>query len=254
MEKNSLKIRNLHVGIDGQEIIKGLNLEINSGEIHIIMGPNGSGKSTLCYALMGHPKYKITEGEALFNGVNILDLSPDKRAQLGLFLAFQYPREVPGVTLGNFLRTAKNAITKAQDPKIKPCGPAQFIPVLQKELELTKTDRKFVIRGVNEGLSGGEKKRAEILQMAVLQPKMALLDEIDSGLDIDALKAVANGIQAVFERSQMGVLLITHYQRILNHLKPHFVHIMVGGKIVKSGDHELAMELEKNGYENYLKT
>lgn len=253
MEKNSLIIKNLHVAVDGQEIIKGLNLQINSGEIHIIMGPNGSGKSTLCYALMGHPKYEITQGEVLFNGTNLIELEPDKRAQLGLFLAFQYPREIPGVTLGNFLRTAKNAILKAQNPTAKPFGPAQFIPVLQKELTLTKMDRKFVSRGVNEGFSGGEKKRAEILQMAVLQPKMALLDEIDSGLDIDALKAVASGIQAVFEQNQMGVLLITHYQRILNHLKPHYVHIMVAGKIVKSGGHELAEELEKNGYEGYVK-
>lgn len=253
MEKSRLEIRNLHVAVDGQEIIKGLTLTIHSGEMHIIMGPNGSGKSTLCYALMGHPKYKITKGEVLMDGVALMDLTPDKRAQLGLFLGFQYPREVPGITVGNFLRMAMNAIQKVQNPTAKPLGPTQFLPILQKEMAGMKMDRKFMGRSLNEGFSGGEKKRAEILQMAVLKPKMAMLDEIDSGLDIDALKAVAHGIQDVFATKQMGVLLITHYQRILNYLKPDFVHIMVGGKIVRSGSHELAIELEKNGYEKYVK-
>ncbi len=261
---STLAIKNLHVAVEGKEIIQGLDLTIRSGEIHIIMGPNGSGKSTLCYALMGHPKYKITEGEAWLktdadsadsadsNGQNILEMSPDKRAQLGLFLGFQYPREVPGVTFGNFLRTACNALMKAQNFEAKSIGPVQFLPVVQKGMDALKMDRKFIGRGVNEGFSGGEKKRAEIVQMAVLKPKIAMLDEIDSGLDIDALKAVAQGIQTVFEQTQMGVMLITHYQRILNHLTPHFVHVMVGGKIVKSGGNELAHELEKGGYEKYV--
>lgn len=252
MSQSILEIKNLHVSVEGKEILQGLNLTVRSGEIHIIMGPNGSGKSTLCYALMGHPKYTITEGEALLNGENILELSPDKRAQLGLFLGFQYPREVAGVTFGNFLRHASNALQKARTPELKPVGPAQFLPVVQKGMDALKMDRKFIGRGVNEGFSGGEKKRAEIVQMAVLKPKIAMLDEIDSGLDIDALKAVAEGIQTSFEETQMGVMLITHYQRILNHLTPHFVHVMVAGKIVKSGGNELAHELEKNGYEKYV--
>jgi Fe-S cluster assembly ATP-binding protein len=248
-----LKIQNLAVAVEGKEILKDFSLTIQSGEMHIIMGPNGSGKSTLCNALMGHPKYKITAGEAFLNGVNLLTLEPNKRAQLGLFLAFQYPREVQGITFGNFLRHAVNAVQKANNPSAKPYGPAQFVPIVQKSFDVVKMDRKFIGRGVNEGFSGGEKKRAEIIQMATLQPKIALLDEIDSGLDIDALKIVASGIQETFTRTNMGVLLITHYERILNYLHPHFVHIMVDGKIVKSGGQELATALEKNGYEEFVK-
>ncbi len=247
-----LIINNLCVSVEGKEILKNFSLTIKSGEIHIIMGPNGSGKSTLCNALMGHPKYEITGGEALLNGVNVLTMDPDKRAQLGMFLAFQYPREIPGITFGNFLRHAVNAVQKANDPAAKPYGPAQFVPIVQKQFEVVKMNRQFIGRSVNEGFSGGEKKRAEIIQMATLQPKIAMLDEIDSGLDIDALKIVAAGIQEVFEKTNMGVLLITHYQRILNLLKPHFVHIMVDGKIVKSGGNELATELETHGYEQHI--
>lgn len=248
----TLEIKNLFVSVDGKEILKDLSLTIKAGEMHIIMGPNGSGKSTLCNALMGHPKYDITGGEALLNGVNIVELDPDKRAQLGLFLGFQYPREIPGITFGNFLRHAVNAVQKANDPEAKPYGPAQFVPIVQKQFEVVKMNRQFIGRSVNEGFSGGEKKRAEIIQMATLQPKIAMLDEIDSGLDIDALKIVAAGIQEVFERTNMGVMLITHYQRVLNYLKPNFVHIMVNGKIVKSGGNELVTELEKKGYEQFI--
>lgn len=251
-ENVTLMINNLCVSVEGKEILKNFSLTIKSGEIHIIMGPNGSGKSTLCNALMGHPKYEITGGEALLNGVNVLTMDPDKRAQLGMFLAFQYPREIPGITFGNFLRHAVNAVQKANDPAAKPYGPAQFVPIVQKQFEVVKMNRQFIGRSVNEGFSGGEKKRAEIIQMATLQPKIAMLDEIDSGLDIDALKIVAAGIQEVFEKTNMGVLLITHYQRILNLLKPHFVHIMVDGKIVKSGGNELATELETHGYEQHI--
>ena len=247
-----LEIKNLSVAVEGKGIIHDLSLTIKSGEMHIIMGPNGSGKSTLCYALMGHPKYQITGGEALLDGVNVLELSPDKRAQLGLFLGFQYPREIPGITFGNFLRHASNAIQKAHDGSAKPTPPAQFLPIVQKNFDLLKMNRQFIGRSLNEGFSGGEKKRAEIVQMATLQPKISMLDEIDSGLDIDALKIVAEGIQSTFENTNMGVLLITHYQRILNHLKPHFVHVMVAGKIVKSGGRELSVELEKSGYDQYL--
>jgi len=246
-----LEIKHLGVSVEGKEILKDFSLTLKSGEIHIIMGPNGSGKSTLCNALMGHPKYQVTGGEALLNGINILELKPDKRAQAGMFLAFQYPREIPGITFGNFLRHAVNAVQKANNPEAKPYGPAQFVPIVQKQFEVVKMNRQFIGRSVNEGFSGGEKKRAEIIQMSTLQPKIAMLDEIDSGLDIDALKIVAEGIQNVFDRTNMGVLLITHYQRVLNYLKPHFVHIMVDGKIVKSGGQELATELEKNGYEEY---
>lgn len=248
----TLEIKNLGVAVEGKKILENFSLTIHSGEIHIIMGPNGSGKSTLCNALMGHPKYEITGGEALLNGVNIVELDPDKRAQLGMFLAFQYPREIPGITFGNFLRHAVNAVQKAQDPAAKPYGPAQFVPIVQRQFEVVHMNRQFIGRSVNEGFSGGEKKRAEIIQMSALQPKIAMLDEIDSGLDIDALKIVAEGIQNVFERTNMGVLLITHYQRILNYLKPHFVHIMVNGSIVQSGGHELATELEKHGYDRFV--
>lgn len=245
-----LEIKNLQVSVEGKQILKGVNLIIRSGEIHTIMGPNGSGKSTLCYALMGHPNYEITGGVVLLNGENILELPPDKRAQLGMFLGFQYPREVTGVTFGNFLRMSSNAVNKVREPEKKPLGPAQFYPVIQKEMEGLKMKKEFIGRSLNEGFSGGEKKRAEIVQMSILKPKMAMLDEIDSGLDIDALKTVAEGIQNVFEKNPMGILLITHYQRILNYLTPHFVHIMKDGVIVKSGGVELVQALEKEGYEN----
>lgn len=248
-----LIIKNLKVSVEGKEILKGLNLTVKSGEIHIIMGPNGSGKSTLCNALMGHPHYEITGGTVTFNGEDVLSLSTDKRAQLGIFLGFQYPREVTGVTFGNFLRIASNAINKVREPGSKPIGPGPFYKIMQEELKTAKMDKSFIGRSLNEGFSGGEKKRAEIVQMSVLKPKIAMLDEIDSGLDIDALKTVAGGIQSVFEKQQMGVLLITHYQRILNYLTPHFVHVMADGRIIKSGGQELAHQLEKEGYVNFIK-
>ena len=247
-----LEITNLHAEINGIQILKGINLTIKSGEIHAIMGPNGSGKSTLCNILMGHPKYEVTKGEVKLNGQNILELDPNERAHLGLFLGFQHPLEIAGVSLGNFLRLAKNTIQKAN--KKAPIAPAEFIKTLREKIDLLKMAENFNSRNVNEGFSGGEKKRAEIVQMAVLEPKIALLDEIDSGLDIDALKIVAEGIKKTFENNNMGVLLITHYQRLLNYITPHFVHIMKAGKIIKSGDKKLAKELEKKGYEQFLPT
>lgn len=252
--KDTLEIRNLHVSVERKEILKGVDLTIHAGEIHIIMGPNGSGKSTLCYALMGHPKYEVTKGEALFNGENILELSPDKRAHLGLFLGFQYPREVHGVTFGNFLRISANAVNKVRHPEQKPASLAQFYSVVQKEVEAVKLDKSFIGRSLNDGFSGGEKKRAEIVQMSFLKPKIAMLDEIDSGLDIDSLKTVAEGISSSHQKTGMGVLLITHYQRILNYLTPNFVHVMANGKIITSGGHELAHQLEKDGYEKIIAT
>lgn len=247
-----LEIKNLHAKINDQEILKGINLTIQSGEIHAIMGPNGSGKSTLCNILMGHPKYEVTKGEVTFNGQDILNLEPNERANLGLFLGFQHPMEIAGVTLGNFLRLAKNANNKANDEKAAPINPAEFVKTMREKVDLLGMDPKFVGRSVNEGFSGGEKKRAEIVQMAVLEPKIALLDEIDSGLDIDALKIVAQAIQENFEKTNVGILLVTHYQRLLNYITPHFVHIMNNGKIVKSGDKKLAIELEANGYEKFI--
>ena len=247
-----LEITDLHAEIDGQEILKGINLTINSGEIHAIMGPNGSGKSTLCKVLMGHPKYEVTKGTAKFNGVEILELDPNERANLGLFLGFQHPLEIPGVSLGNFLRLAKNANIKAADKDAETVSPVEFMGEMRKAADALKMDQKFIGRSVNEGFSGGEKKRAEIVQMSILEPKMALLDEIDSGLDIDALKIVAEGINKSFEEKQHGILIITHYQRILNYITPHHVHIMADGKIIKSGDKDLALELEENGYDKFL--
>lgn len=249
---HTLEIKGLHVEVDGQKILRGVDLTVRSGEIHAIMGPNGSGKSTLCYALMGHPNYEITGGSVLFDGEDILELPPDKRAHLGLFLGFQYPREVPGVTFGNFMRHAVNAGLKAEDSEAKPIPPAEFYKTMQDAVEGVKMDKKFIGRSLNAGFSGGEKKRAEIVQMSVMKPKIAMLDEVDSGLDIDALKIVAEGIEKSHKELSMGVLLITHYQRILEHLTPHFIHIMVDGKIVKSGDRELAGILEREGYEKFV--
>jgi Fe-S cluster assembly ATP-binding protein len=239
-----LEIDNLQAKVEDQEILKGLSLTIKSGEIHAIMGPNGSGKSTLCKVLMGHPKYEVTGGNATFNGENILEMEPEQRAALGLFLGFQHPIEVPGVTLGSFLRQARTAITGEQTP------PVQFMQESKALAADLKIDPKFIGRNVNEGFSGGEKKRAEIFQLAILEPKFAFLDEIDSGLDIDALKIAAEGINKSFEKTNCGILLITHYQRILNYVQPHFVHIMKNGRIIESGDKSLAEKLEAEGYEN----
>lgn len=250
--KNALAIRDLHAGIDGMEILKGVNLNINPGEIHVVMGPNGSGKSTLLNVLMGHPKYAVLSGEVTFNGIDLLDLEPSQRSGLGLFLAFQHPLEIPGVTFGNFMRLAKNAHLKGENTEAKEIGPAEFAKIMKKNIEFLGMDSKFMGRSLNEGFSGGEKKRAEIVQMAVLEPKMALLDEIDSGLDIDALKAVANAVMETWQRLKCAILLVTHYQRILNFIKPNFVHVMWQGQIVKSGSHELALELENHGYQRYL--
>jgi len=241
-------ISNLHAGIDGKEILKGVDLTVKQGEIHALMGPNGTGKSTLAYILMGHPKYEVSQGEVYFKGLNILDLEPDERARLGLFLAFQYPVAIPGVSVANFLRTAINARRKADNPDDKGIPIPEFREMLKERMDLLKMDHAFAGRYLNEGFSGGEKKRAEILQMAALEPEIAILDETDSGLDIDALRIVSDGVNTLRSES-LGVLVITHYQRILNYIKPEFVHIMLGGRIVESGGPELALKLEEHGYE-----
>lgn len=246
-----LEIKNLHASIGNLKILNGISLRIHAGEIHAIMGPNGSGKSTLCNVLMGHPKYEVTEGEALLNGENIFKLEPNERANRGIFLGFQSPMEIAGVTLGNFLRLAKNANAKAFDTKAPQIGPGPFMKIMKEKLEALKMEKTFAGRAVNEGFSGGEKKRAEIVQMTILEPKIALLDEIDSGLDIDALRIVAAGIQHYFESHHPGILLITHYQRLLNYITPRFVHVMANGRIVESGGKELAERLEKEGYEKF---
>lgn len=245
---SELEIRNLHVSIEGSEILKGVDLKVNQGEVHALMGPNGTGKSTLAYTLMGHPSYKVTQGEAIFKGKNILDLSPDERSHMGLFLAFQYPVSIPGVTVANFLRTAINTGMKAKDPESKGISIPNFRRLLKQKMELLKMDSAFAGRYLNEGFSGGEKKRAEVLQMATLQPEIAIMDETDSGLDIDALRIVAEGVNAL-RGPELGVLVITHYQRILNYIKPDYVHIMMNGRIVETGGAELALNLEERGYD-----
>jgi len=247
---SQLIIKDLHANVEDKEILKGISLTINAGEIHTIMGPNGSGKSTLCHVLMGHPKYAITSGSITLDGEDITELKPDKRAQLGIFLSFQYPQEVPGVKYPNFLRQAKNALLAAK--KLPPVKIPEFVKVVKEKMKLLKFPENFMERAVNEGFSGGEKKRAEILQMAVFEPKFAILDETDSGLDVDALKIVAKGAMAIAKETQCGVLLITHYQRILNYIAPNFVHIMVDGKIAKTGGSELVEEVETKGYEAYI--
>jgi Fe-S cluster assembly ATP-binding protein len=243
-----LVVKNLHVSVEDTEILKGLDLTIKSGEIHAIMGPNGTGKSTLAYALMGHPNYEITDGTVLLDGEDILDMEADERAHSGLFLAFQYPVAVPGVSVANFLRTAINAKRKAADPDDKGITIPEFRTLLKDKMSLLEMDHSFAGRYLNDGFSGGEKKRVEILQMAVLDPKFSILDETDSGLDIDALKVVADGVNSIQDSNQ-GILLITHYQRILNYIKPHYVHVMLDGRIVESGGPELALRLEEEGYE-----
>jgi Fe-S cluster assembly ATP-binding protein len=250
---NTLEVKNLCVSTDGTDIINGLNLKICSGETHVIMGPNGSGKSTLCYALMGHPRYTIRKGDVVINGTSIKSMSPDQRAILGLFLGFQHPIEVAGLALNNFLRTASNAIAKGRDQTAKPQGPLDFYRLLKQVAKSLNYDSAMLARNLNEGFSGGEKKRTEVLQLAVLKPKFALLDEIDSGLDIDALRVVAAGIKSAFKKHEMGLLIITHHPRILNHIKPNFVHVMAQGKIIMSGGHQLAKKLEKEGYSKLLK-
>ncbi|MFV2197202.1 Fe-S cluster assembly ATPase SufC [Nocardiopsis sp. LOL_012] len=230
-----------------QEILKGVDLTINSGETHAIMGPNGSGKSTLAYAIAGHPRYEITEGEVLVDGENILDLSVDERARAGVFLAMQYPVEVPGVSMSNFLRSSVTAV-RGEAPKLR-----QFSKELQGVMKDLSIEPSFAARGVNEGFSGGEKKRHEILQLELLKPKVAILDETDSGLDVDALKVVSDGVNRAKESGEMGVMLITHYTRILNYVKPDFVHVFAGGRVAESGGPELADTLEAEGYERFVK-
>jgi len=245
---SELDIRNVHVGIDGHEILKGVNLIVKQGEVHALMGPNGTGKSTLAYALMGHPSYDITEGEVCFKGIDLLELEPDERSQLGLFLAFQYPVAIPGVSVANFLRTAINAQRRAKDPDDKGVSIPEFRRMLKERMDFLQMDHSFAGRYLNEGFSGGEKKRAEVLQMAALQPEIALMDETDSGLDIDALRIVAEGVNTL-RGPDLGVLVITHYQRILNYIKPDYVHIMLDGQIVETGGPELALRLEEHGYD-----
>lgn len=239
---NTLEIKDLRVSIGDNEIIKGLTLTVRQGEIHALMGPNGSGKSTLSYAIMGHPRYVITGGQVLFNDQDITQLKPHERAKLGIFLGFQYPMEVQGVQVANFLRLASNSTNGEVEPV------AEFRDRLKGSMALLHVDESFAGRYLNDGFSGGEKKRGEILQMSVLKPKIAVLDEADSGLDIDALKVVAEGVNNAMKTTPLGVLIITHYQRILNFIKPHFVHIVVDGRIVQSGGPELAERLEEEGY------
>jgi Fe-S cluster assembly ATP-binding protein len=250
-----LVIENLHASVEGKEILKGLSLTVRKGEIHALMGPNGSGKSTLANTIMGHPRYEVTEGDIRFKGESVLEMEPDERSRKGLFLAFQYPVGIPGLSVANFLRTAINARLAPADtngsgamPTKKGIAPKEFRTLLREKMALLKMDESFATRYLNDGFSGGEKKRAEILQMALLKPEIAVMDETDSGLDIDALRVVSDGVNALAGPS-MGVLVITHYQRILNYIKPHFVHVMVDGRIVRSGGAELALELEKRGYD-----
>lgn len=241
-----IKIKNLHAAIDGNVILKGIDLEIKAGEIHAIMGPNGAGKSTLARILAGDPAYEILSGEVLFAETNILEIEPEERSHLGLFVGFQYPIEIPGISNFQFLHVIYNAKLKASNHA--PVSEEEFHKILDEKLELLEMKKDFLLRNLNEGFSGGEKKRNEILQMAVLQPLMAILDETDSGLDIDAMRVVACGVKRLFS-PEKGLLLITHYQRLLDYIRPHFVHVMIDGQIIKSGGAELAGELEEKGYD-----
>ena len=245
---DTLEIKNIHASIEGQEILKGVNLTVKQGEIHALMGPNGTGKSTLANVLMGHPAYQVTEGQILFKGQDMTELAPDERARLGMFLAFQYPVAIPGVSVANFLRTAINARRKAANPEDKGISVPEFRKLLKSKMDMLEMSHEFAGRYLNDGFSGGEKKRAEILQMATLGPSLAILDETDSGLDIDALRIVASGVDAL-AGPNLGVLLITHYQRILRYIQPHFVHIMLDGRIAETGGAELAEHLEEHGYD-----
>ncbi len=237
-----LRIENLHVEVDGNEIVKGLNLEVGKGEIHAIMGPNGSGKSTLANVLMGHPRYDVTGGSITFEGEDVLELEPDERAKMGIFLAFQYPSEVPGVSVANFLRTAVNSVREEE------LSPMQMYKLLQEKMAVMRMDTKFAERYLNEGFSGGEKKRNEILQLLMLEPTLAILDETDSGLDIDALQVVSRGVNEM-RGPEFSAVVITHYQRILRYIEPDHVHVMLDGRLVTSGGKELAEALEEKGYD-----
>ena len=244
----TLEISDLHVAVEDTKILKGVDLNVGQGEIHALMGPNGTGKSTLAYALLGHPRYDVIQGQMLFNGRDLEDMEPDERARLGLFLAFQYPVAIPGVSLANFLRSAINARLRADNPEDKGVSIPKFRKMLKEKMDLLQMPHEFAGRYLNEGFSGGEKKRAEILQLATLEPEIAVLDETDSGLDIDALRIVASGVNAL-AGPELGVLIITHYQRILNYIKPDHVHIMLDGRIVESGGADLAEHLEEHGYD-----
>ncbi len=241
-----LTIKNLHAEVEGNEILKGIDLEIKAGEVHAIMGPNGSGKSTLAKIVAGHPSYEVTKGEIIYEGEDLAEMEPDERARRGIFMAFQYPVEIPGVSNSMLMREAYNEIRKEKG--LDPLDPLEFEDYIVDKLNLVEMDAKFLDRNVNAGFSGGEKKRNEILQMAVLNPKLALLDETDSGLDIDALRIVSGGINKLAGKDN-AIMLVTHYQRILNYITPDFVHVLVNGRIQKSGGKELALELEEHGYE-----
>jgi Fe-S cluster assembly ATP-binding protein len=241
-----LEIRNLHAGVEGNEILKGIALTVRAGEVHAIMGPNGSGKSTLAGVLAGRDAFAVTEGQVIYRGMDLLDMDPEERAREGLFLAFQYPVEIPGVTNSYFLKAAFNAIRKHRG--LEELDAVEFLQLAKEKLKLVEMDPAFLSRNVNEGFSGGEKKRNEIFQMAVLEPTLAILDETDSGLDIDALRIVADGVNAL-RTKENAIILVTHYQRLLNHIVPDFVHVLVDGRIVKSGTRELALKLEEKGYD-----
>lgn len=245
-----LNIKNLHANVEGKEILKGLNLTVNEGEIHAIMGPNGSGKSTLASVLVGNPNYEVTQGEVTFRGRDILDMNPEERACEGLFLSFQYPVEIPGVSMTNFMRAALNEVRKHKG--LNPISASEFLRLIKEKRDLVELDKDLANRSVNEGFSGGEKKRNEIFQMAMLDPQLAILDETDSGLDIDALRIVASGINKL-RRKDNSTIVITHYQRLLDYIKPDFVHVLYNGRIVKSAGPELALELEEKGYEWIIK-
>ena len=241
-----LKIKNLHASVEGKQILKGIDLEVNAGEVHAIMGPNGSGKSTLASVLAGRDNYHVDEGEVTFLNKNLLDLSPEDRAREGLFLAFQYPVEIPGVSSTNFLKTAVNQIREYRG--LEPLDAVSFLKIIKEKMKIFDRDQSLLSRSVNEGFSGGEKKRNEIFQMAVLDPKLSILDETDSGLDIDALKIVANGLNRLKNKDN-AIIVVTHYQRLLNYIIPDYVHVLVNGKIVKSGGKQLALDLEEKGYD-----
>ena len=241
-----LKIKNLHASVDGEKILKGINLEINAGEVHAIMGPNGSGKSTLASVIAGNEDFEVTEGDILFEKANISELSPEERAHKGIFLSFQYPIEIPGVSVTNFIKTSINQVRKARGQKDMPAN--EMLKKIREKSALLDMDRKFLSRSLNEGFSGGEKKRNEIFQMAMLEPKLAILDETDSGLDIDALRIVSEGVNKLRSKNN-AIILITHYQRLLEYIKPDFVHVLNDGKIIKTGNKDLALELEEKGYD-----
>ena len=241
-----LEIRNLHASVEGKEILRGINLTINDGEVHVLMGPNGSGKSTLSNVIVGNPKFDVTEGEIIFNGKNLLDLEPEERSHEGVFMSFQAPIEIPGVSMTNFMRAAINAMREYFGQE--PLSASDFLKVLREKRKLVGLDAHFMSRGVNEGFSGGERKRNEIFQMAVLEPTFSILDETDSGLDVDALRIVAEGFNQL-RKPETSALVITHYQRMLDYLKPDFVHVIVNGKVVKEGDASLGYEIEKRGFD-----